>query len=99
MRRSREHPQTLPASWAEWLLDVGKRAHKLIRSGAGIEEVSRKLQTTSDTCQLSLVFVAASDLVKLRAMFENWTRERLILELGGIYRAAAEKEEAPQATP
>jgi hypothetical protein len=94
MLRTRENPPTQPASWAEWLLDLGKQVDKQIRSGAGIEEVSRLLQNTLDTCKLGLVFYRTSDVVKVRAMIEDWSRERLILELGGIYRTIPEKRKA-----
>ena len=94
MTRSREDQKSEPANWAEWLLDLGKQVNRQIRRGAGIEEVTRRLQTTIDTCKLGLVFYRTSDLVKLRAMVEDWSRERLILELGGIYRTTPQKQQA-----
>jgi hypothetical protein len=94
MGRARENVQVQPANWAEWLLDLGKRVNRQIRDGAGIEEVSRRFQNTLDTCKLSLVFYRTSDLVKVRAMIEDWSRERLVLELGGIYRTVNEKQKA-----
>jgi hypothetical protein len=95
MERTRENPHTQPANWAEWLLDLGKQVNKQIRNGAGIEEASRRLQNSLDTCKLGLVFYRTSDVVKVRAMIEDWSRERLVLELGGIYRVIPEKEKAP----
>lgn len=94
MTRSRENQQTEPANWAEWLLDLGKQVNRQIRRGAGIEEVTRRLQTTIDTCKLGLVFYRTTDCVKLRAMVEDWSRERLVMELGGIYRKAPQKLQA-----
>lgn len=95
MARSRENLQaTQPANWTEWLLTLGRRVHKQIRRGAGIEEVSRRTQASLDTCKLGLVFYRSSDLVKLRAMVEDWSRERLVLELGGIYRTTPQEQQA-----
>ena len=95
MARSREDLQaTEPVNWAEWLLTLGKRVHKQIRRGAGIEEASRQMQSSLDTCKLGLVFYRSSDLVKFRAMAEDWSRERLVLELGGIRRATPSKHQA-----
>ena len=94
MGRTRENLNTQPSSWAEWLMDLGKEVNKQIRGGAGIEEVARRLQNSLDTCKLSLVFYRSSDVVKVRAMIEDWSRERLVQELGGIYRTIPEKEKA-----
>lgn len=94
MGRSREQKNSQPANWAEWLLDLGKNVHREIRSGAGIEEVARNCQNSLDTCKLSLVFYRTCDVVKVRAMIEDWSRERLVTELGGLYRAWPETEKA-----
>ena len=94
MSRTRESTHTQPANWAEWLLDLGKKVDTQIRRGAGIEEVSRKLQNTLDSCKLSLVFYRSSDVVKLRAIVEDWSRDRLVLELGGMYRVIPEQANA-----
>src|SRR5262245_32268871 len=94
MTRPRDNLQAQPANWAEWLLDLGKRVNRQIRRGAGIEEVSRRLQNTLDTCKLSLVFYRSSHLVTVRAMIEDWSRERLLLELGGIYRTSLQEQQA-----
>ena len=95
MARSRENLQaTQPANWAEWLLTLGKQVHKQIRRGAGIEEASRRTQASLDSCKLGLVFYRSNDSVKVRAMVEDWSRERLLLELGGIYRTTPQKQQA-----
>jgi hypothetical protein len=95
MARSRENLQaTQPINWPEWLLTLGKRIHREIRRGAGIEEASKRLQSSLDTCKLGLVFYRASDVVKFRAMVEDWSRERMVLELGGVRRAIPNKQQA-----
>ncbi len=95
MQRQRECKQTSqPVNWAEWLLELGKHVNKQIQRGAGIEEVSRRLQSSPDTCKLGLVFNRTSDVVKLRALVENWSTDRLIAELGGIYRTLPQKQQA-----
>jgi hypothetical protein len=94
MARSREKRDTQPVNWAEWLLDLGKQVNRQIRRGAGIEEVSRRFQTTVDACKLSVVFFRSSDLLKVRAIVEDWSRDRLITELGGIYRTPPVKQQA-----
>lgn len=94
MTRSFESQTAQPRNWAEWLLDLGKNVNKQIRSGAGIEEASERLKCTVDSCKLSLVFFLATDVVKLRAMVEDWSRERLVEELGGLESAKVQKQQA-----
>jgi hypothetical protein len=94
MNRPREKSATGPANWAEWLLELGRDVNRQIRRGAGIEEVSQKFQTTVDTCKLSLVYYRSSDVLKVRAMVEDWSPERLVIELGGIWRTAPQTLEA-----
>ena len=94
MPRSREaEPTTSPVNWAERLLELGKCVSKQIRRGAGIEEASRRLLSDPDQCKLALVFFKSSDVVKFRAMVEDWTWARLVSELGGLNRVEKRKEE------
>ena len=95
MPRSREDLRaTQPVNWAEWLLTLGKQVHRQIRRGAGIEEASRQMQSSLDTCKLGLVFYRTSDVVKFRAMVEDWSRDRLVLELGGVGRLTPRRQQA-----
>jgi hypothetical protein len=94
MARTRETTHRQPANWAEWLLDLGKTVNRQLRSGAGIEEVAERSQNSIDTCKLSLVFYQTSDVVKVRALVEDWSRERLVHELGGMYSNRVEPEKA-----
>jgi len=41
-----------------------------------------------------MVFDRADDVLKVRAMVEDWTWERLVSELGGWYRGAGRREQA-----
>ena len=86
------NPQTLPANWAEWLLKLGKRVNCELRRGVGIQEVSRLVESNTDTCKLGFVFYKSCDLVKLRAMVEDWSRDRLVTELGGMFRQASTRQ-------
>lgn len=94
MNRQRENNVTLPANCAEWLLDLGRCVNKQMKRGAGIEEVARQLFANPEHCKLALVLYRASDVFKLRAMVEDWKWERLVSELGGLYRAAGRREQA-----
>ena len=79
-----------PTNWAEALLELGRAGCKQLRHGAGIEQVSRRFQSTPDTCQLALEFRNATDLLKLRAMVEAWSRERIVRELAEVAGHAAQ---------
>ncbi len=91
MPRLRENETVLPANCAEWLHDLGKCVNKQMRRGAGIEEVARLLFANPQHCKLALVFFRAADVLKLRAMVEEWNWERLISELGGSRTARREE--------
>jgi hypothetical protein len=84
MNRSRRQLVSLelPGNWAELLFAVGGRVRKQIKRGAGLEEVSKRFESTPDYCELALTFFRASDLLKLRAMVEDWPLERIACELG-----------------
>jgi hypothetical protein len=81
---------SLPSTWAEWLLELGKKADREIRRGAGLEEVTRKLQSSGDTCKLAIVFYRSDIVTRFRALVEDWSRERMVSELGQLYRAEEE---------
>ena len=70
-----------PLNWADWLLDLGKRVQLHMCRGAGIEEASRKYRTSIDTCKLAIAFFCTRDVVKLQAIVEDWSRDRLQGEL------------------
>ena len=76
--------QLVAENTAELLLELGRRARKEIRRGAGIEEASGQLGITTRYCELALAFVCSSDLTKIRAMLEDWSAERIVQELGGV---------------
>jgi hypothetical protein len=79
--------------WTERLLDLGKCVSKQIRRGAGIEEASRRLLSDPEQCKLALVFFKANDVLKFRAIVEDWTEARLVSELGGSHRVEKRKQE------
>lgn len=83
MSRSRQIVQcNVPQNWAELFVGLGTAVLRRIRRGAGIEEVSRELHTASDLCQLALAFSVSSDVLKLRALVEDWPLDRIAAELG-----------------
>ena len=71
---------------AELLLELGRGLMKRIRCGAGIEEAASQVRTASDNCLLALEFVRSRDVVKFRAMVEDWSRDRIVAELRGAER-------------
>ena len=76
------HQPDLPGNWGELVIDFGRCLQKRMRSGAGLREASERLQSTSAYCHLALAFASANDLIKLRALVEDWSLERIAEELG-----------------
>lgn len=72
----------VPGNWGELVIDFGRRVQKKMRSGAGLEEVSRRVRSTMPYCQLAVDFAGASDLVKFRAIVEEWSLDEIAAELG-----------------
>jgi hypothetical protein len=64
------------------VIDFGRRLQKKIRGGAGLEEASQRFHSTSAYCHLAITFAGTSDLIKLRAMVEDWSLDRIVEELG-----------------
>ena len=62
---------------------------KQIRRGAGIEEASGILRVLPSHCALGLAFFRATDLLKLDAMVEDWSPDRIVWELGESNQAQA----------
>jgi hypothetical protein len=72
----------LPSTWGELVIDFGRRVQKKVRGGAGLEEASQRLRSTTAYCHLAMKFANASDVVKFRSVFEEWSLERIAEELG-----------------
>ena len=83
--RQADQPMTF-GNWAESLLELGRRIRRPVRQGTGIEDVSQEFHVDRDYCQLALEFVSSSDLLKLRALVEDWPLERIAEQLGGPVR-------------
>lgn len=79
MFRSRQLKASSPA---EFLLECGRALYAKVRRGVGIDDAAKQSQSPLDYCALALAFVRSSDLLKLRAMVEDWTCERIARELG-----------------
>jgi hypothetical protein len=77
-----KHRLEVPGNWGELVIDFGRRIQKKIRGGAGLEEVSRRTRSTTPYCNLAIAFANASDLIKLRAMVEDWSLDRIADEIG-----------------
>jgi hypothetical protein len=82
VNRNRSKYREPPGSWGELVIDFGRRIQKKIRGGAGLEEVSRRSRSTAPYCQLAVDFANASDLIKFRAIVEDWSLDRIADELG-----------------
>ena len=80
--RQTDQPMSL-GNWAESVLQLGRRIRRQVRRGAEIEEVSNEFQVHRDYCQFALEFVGSSDLLKLRALVEDWPLERIAQQLRG----------------
>ena len=52
-----------------------------MRRGGALEDVARQMQCTLDYCRLALEFSGASDLIKLRALVEDWSPAMIAAEL------------------
>ena len=63
-------------------MDVGRAVRKQLRRGDEIKEVARQLDCPCGFCKLALAFVNASDLLKFRAIVEDWPLKQVIEELG-----------------
>ena len=74
---------TLARNWGELLSDQARRLREQMRRGAGLEEASQELQLRLDQCRLALTFADSEDLLKLRAMVEDWPRDRIEAEFIG----------------
>ena len=84
MTRVREANQPkFPANWAELLFDLGRAVARQVRRGAEIADIAKPLRATADHCALALAFVRSSDVVKLRAMVEDWSLPQITQELAG----------------
>ena len=70
-----------PANWAEFLLECGRIYRVRMRRGAGTGEASRQLLQHPRFCRLALEFAGSSDVLKLRAMVEDWPLARICQEL------------------
>lgn len=82
MSRSSSTNQNGPtANWGEALLDLGRAMHKQFRRGAGFDDASRRLHTSPFQCELALEFFEAGDLLRLRALVEDWSWQRIAREL------------------
>lgn len=71
---------TWPSNSAE-SLGVGEVVRRYCRRGVPVLDAARQLQSTTDYCQLALAFTGSSDLLKLRALVEDWSVERIMGEL------------------
>ena len=80
--RQADQPMTL-GNWAESLLELGRRIRRQVRQGTGIADLSQEFQVARDYCQLAVEFVSSSDLLKLRALVEDWPLERITQQLRG----------------
>ena len=69
------------ATTGERLLQLGKRARFLIRKGARLGQVSDTLGIGSRTCMLALAFRSAPDVMKFRAMVEEWNALEILAEV------------------
>ena len=72
------------ASEAETLLELGKRVRRQTRHGAEIEQTCEELRLLPDHCQLALEFVGSTDVLKLRALVEDWPLDRIAQELAPL---------------
>lgn len=70
-----------PANWAEFLLECGRIYRKRMRRGDGTGEASGQLLMHPRFCRLALAFAGSSDVLKLRAMVEDWPLPRIRREL------------------
>ena len=80
--RQADQPMTF-ANWAESLLKLGRRIRRQVRQGTGIADLSQEFQVDRDYCQLAVEFASSSDLLKLRALVEDWPLERIAQQLRG----------------
>ena len=87
---------TLLGNRAESLLELARRVRRRIRQRAGVEAGSKPFEISSDYCQLALQFVSSSDVLKLRALVEDWSIDRIASELGSSVPQCSAKVLAPQ---
>ena len=73
--------ESVPANWGELLDDLGRGVKKQISQGAGTDEIPGQSQAAPEYHRLALAFVNAPDVLKLRAMVENWPLNRIVQEL------------------
>ena len=66
---------------AERLIRLGNLSRFLVRHGATYEQVAKDLGIGKKLCELAVSFATASDLLKLRALFENWTSLKIRAQL------------------
>ena len=71
-----------PKSLAEIICNEGRSIRRHMRCGAGIEEAAKALHLSPAACAIALRFCSSSDLLKLRAMVEDWSLPRIVVELG-----------------
>lgn len=67
-------------NWAELLLDLGRGLQRRMGQARG-REVAVRLCSAPRYFRLAIEFAGASDVLKLRAIVEDWPRERIADEL------------------
>ena len=73
----------------ECLLRLATLVSFLIRHGSGLDEVVRALGIGPRTCQLAMSFQTAPDLVKLRALVEDWNVLEIRSEIRTLHELPA----------
>ena len=72
---------------AEALLELGRRVRRQLRHGAEIEDAGEEFKLPRE-CRMALEFVCSSDVLKLRALVEDWPLDRIAQELGSAVPAS-----------
>jgi hypothetical protein len=58
---------------SEFLLDLGRAVQRTQRHGIPLLKLARSSPTTSDLLTLADAFARASEVIKFRAIVEDWT--------------------------
>ena len=74
---------TFARNWGELLSDQARLLREQMRGGAGLEEASRELHLSLDQCRLAIALDESEDVLKLRAIVEDWPRDRIEAEFTG----------------
>ena len=77
-------------SAGEWLLRVGRQAARCIRhhESGDLSMASQELAISERLGALAIIFAEAPDVLKLRALVEDWSMLRILFELRRFFASA-----------